>query len=65
MEETKTLELISNARDILEEIGECCPAYVSFERDEYTLSKDQIQLIATALYFADCEISDLLKNKFK
>jgi hypothetical protein len=59
---TEAQKLISDAREILEEIGETCPAYVSFEKEEYTLNCEQVKVLAKALYFADCEIMDLLKN---
>jgi len=58
----KTQLLISDAREILESVGETCPVYVSFEKNEYTLSTEQIKTIAKALYFADCEIMDLLSK---
>jgi hypothetical protein len=60
---TEAQQLISDAREILESIGECCPVYVSFEKENYTLSCEQVKLIAKALYFADCEIMDLLNQK--
>lgn len=56
----ETLNSIAEARDILESVGETCPAYVGFEKEEYTLTREQIQKIAKALYLADCE---LVKNE--
>ena len=53
---------ISKARDIVEELGETCPVYVSFEKQEYTLTCEQIKAIASALYLADCELHELLNK---
>ena len=58
----ETQLLISDAREIIESVGDLCPVYVSFEKNEYTLSAEQIKTIAKALYFADCEIMDLLSK---
>lgn len=55
--ETPTQKSISEAREILEMVGETCPAYVGFEKPEYTLTQSQIQKIAEALYLADCELA--------
>ena len=55
----KILELIGECREMLESKGECCPAYVSFDKDEYSLTRDEIRLISQCLYLADCEIFDL------
>ena len=60
---TEAQELLSNAREILEEVGECCPAYVSFERESYTLTCEQIKIIARALYLADCELDEFINKK--
>jgi len=49
--------LIEESRGILESKGELCPAYVGFEKEEYVLSKDEIQKIAKCLYLIDCEIN--------
>lgn len=58
-----TIDAIAEAREILESVGECCPVYVGFEKSEYTLTRDQIQKIAKALYLADCELFEDLKNE--
>jgi hypothetical protein len=58
----QTQILISEAREILEEAGETCPVYVSFEKDSYTFSCEQVKKLAYALYSADCEIMDLIKK---
>lgn len=53
---TEVLEIIGKARDILESKGECCPVYVGFERETYILTKEEIHIIAKALYLADTEL---------
>lgn len=58
----KTLTSIANARDIMESLGETCPVYVSFDEEIYTLTKEQMSIIAGALYLADCEIHDLQQS---
>lgn len=58
----KTQEAIANARDIMESLGETCPVYVSFDEEIYTLTKEQMNKIAGALYLADCEIHDLQQS---
>ena len=49
----ETLKLIIEAREILESVGETCPVYVGFEKEEYTLKQEYIQKIAKALYLAE------------
>jgi hypothetical protein len=56
--EEKILDLIGECREMLESKGECCPVYVSFDKDEYVLSQEEIRLLSRVLYLADCEISD-------
>lgn len=51
------IKIISECRDILEEKGEKCPVYLSFEKEEYTLTKKEIQEIAKCLYLAEWEIN--------
>jgi len=53
------LELIGECREMLESKGECCPVYVSFDKDEYSFTKEEIRLLSRCLYLADCEIFDL------
>lgn len=53
---TEVLEVIAKARDILESKGECCPVYVGYEKETYTLTKDEIHTITKALYLADTEL---------
>jgi len=52
-------QAISEAREILEMIGETCPVYVGFEKPTYTLTAEQMTKIAGALYLADCKIEEL------
>jgi len=54
----KILELIGECREMLESKGECCPAYVSFDKDEYSFTRDEIRLLSQCLYLVDCEIFD-------
>jgi hypothetical protein len=56
--EEKILDLIGECREMLESKGECCPVYVSFDKDEYVLSQEEIRFLSRVLYLADCEISD-------
>lgn len=58
----ETLESITEAREILESIGETCPVYVGFEKDQYTLTGQQLQKIARALYLADYELFEYLDD---
>lgn len=58
----ETLESITEAREILESIGETCPVYVGFEKDQYVLTGQQLQKIARALYLADCELFEDLDD---
>lgn len=60
---TEAQILISDAREAIESVGECCPAYVSFEKESYTLSCEQIKTIARALYLADCELDEFINKK--
>jgi hypothetical protein len=53
---TEVLETIAKARGILEGKGECCPAYVGFEKETYTLTKEEVHTISKALYLADTEL---------
>jgi hypothetical protein len=55
---TEALDAVAEAREILEAVGETCPVYVGFEKSEYTLTQEQIQKIAKALYLADCELEE-------
>ena len=57
--EEKILDLIGECREILESKGECCPVYVSFDKDEYVLTAEEIRLLSRCLYLADCQIFDL------
>lgn len=52
----EAVESIANARDILESKGECCPVYVGFEKETYTLTKSEMYIIYKALYLADNQL---------
>jgi hypothetical protein len=58
----KTLESISNARDIMESFDPSPSMTVGFDNETYSLTKEQMTIIAGALYLADCEIHDLQQN---
>ncbi len=53
----KEKEHIGIARELLDNPGESCPLYVSFDDDYYILNKKQIYMIAKALYLADIELN--------
>jgi hypothetical protein len=60
---TKTQELIGKARDLMESFDDNESAMtVGFEKTEYKLTAEQMELIAGALYLADCELSELHKE---
>lgn len=58
METENILTLIDRCREILESKGEVCPVYVSFERDEYTLTNSEINELAKCLYLTSCHMMD-------
>ena len=58
----EVLASITEAREILESVGETCPVYVGFEKDQYVLTGQQLQKIARALYLADCELFEDLDD---
>jgi hypothetical protein len=58
----KTLKSISNARDIMESFDPSPAMTVGFDNETYSLTKEQMTIIAGALYLADCEIHDLQQS---
>ena len=58
----KTLEAIANARDILESFDPSAAMTVGFDKEIYSLTSQQMAIIAGALYLADCEIHDLQQS---
>ncbi len=59
----QTQELINEARDLMESFDECAAMTVGYNEEEYTLTAKQMNLIAGALYLADCRIKDLNKQR--
>lgn len=54
-----TKELIAQARDIMESFDTSAAMTIGFEQQEtYTLTAEQMTIIAAALYHADCEIGE-------
>ena len=58
----KTQEAIANARDIIESFDPSPAMTVGFDEESYSLTPEQMAIIAGALYLADCEIHDLQQN---
>ena len=54
---TKTRELISKARDLMESFDDNESAMtIGFDKSEYKLTAEQMELISGAIYLADCEL---------
>jgi hypothetical protein len=58
----KTQEAIANARDIMESFDPSAAMTVGFDKETYSLTSQQMAIIAGALYLADCEIHYLQQN---
>ena len=58
----KTQEAIANARDIMESFDPSGAMTIGFDEESYSLTPQQMAIIAGALYLADCEIHDLQQN---
>lgn len=61
MEETlrqRTERLISEAREIMESFDPSPAMTIGFDRPTYELTAEQMQIIAGALYLADCELTE-------
>jgi len=60
----QTQELLNQARDLMESFDDCPAMTVGFEMEEtYQLTGKQMNLIASALYLADSEITYQIKKK--
>lgn len=59
--QTKTA--ISNARDLIESLDDSNAMTIGFEKSEYTITSKQMELLAGAIYLADCLIYDLEENE--
>jgi hypothetical protein len=53
-----TKELIAKARDIMESFDESAAMTIGYDKPSYTLTAEQMLIIAAALYHADCEIQE-------
>jgi len=59
---TKELQsYIDECRDLLESKGETCPVYVGFEKETYTLTRQEIHSLARCLYLIDTELNQNTK----
>lgn len=58
----KTQEAIANARDIMESFDPSAAMTIGFDKESYSLTSEQMSIIAGALYLADCEIHDLRQS---
>lgn len=58
---TKTV--ISEARDLLENFDESGAMTIGFDKPKYTITSEQLQLLAQAIYLADCLIYDIEENE--
>tara|TARA_R110000764_G_scaffold20407_6_gene52433 strand:+ start:3544 stop:3717 length:174 start_codon:yes stop_codon:yes gene_type:complete len=54
---SKTQELLNEAIDLMESFDDCAAMTVGYDEKEYTLTPKQMNLIAGALYLADCELN--------
>lgn len=52
-----TQQLIDEARSLMESFDENPALTVGFDKEEYTLTAEQMVLISGALYLADCKIN--------
>lgn len=60
-----TEDSISQAVDIMESFDPSGAMTVGFDESEYTLTQEQMQKIAQALYLADCLVNEVkLSSKF-
>ena len=58
---TKTV--ISEARDLLENFDESGAMTIGFDKPTYTITSKQMELLARAIYLADCLIYDIEENE--
>lgn len=64
MKRTRTQQLLDEARDLMESFDDCPAMTVGFEMEEtYQLTGKQMNLIASALYLADSEITYQIKKQ--
>jgi len=53
----QTQELLNQARDLMESFDDCIAMTIGYDKEEYTLTAKQMNLIAGALYLVDCRIN--------
>ena len=65
----KVQKLIDQARQIIDSLDDSAPETIGYDeatyRSPHTLTREQIQTIASALYSADCAIHELTAKKIK
>ena len=59
MEDMEAQEAIDKAREIMESFDDSGAMTLGFDESHYTLSKEQMLTIASALYLADCKLHEL------
>lgn len=64
-ERTRTEKAISEARDIMESFDPSPAMTIGFDLPTYTLTAEQMQIIASALYLADSELQSLRDTQCK
>ena len=63
---SKLIDLIGDARSIMEDFDPSGAATIGFDASSYQLTADQMLTIASALYLAECrihELEDILKPR--
>jgi len=64
MKRTRTQQIMDEAIDLMESFDDCPAMTVGYDKEEYTLTSKQMNLVAMALYLADGELSEAkLKSK--
>lgn len=58
-------EQIDKAREIMESFDTAGAATIGFDEPFYTLTAEQMTIIAGALYLADCRIAELTESQCK
>ena len=53
----QTQELLNQARDLMESFDDCAAMTIGYDKEEYTLTAKQMNLIEGALYLVDCRIN--------
>lgn len=53
-----TKDLIAKAREIMESFDQSAAMTIGYDKESYTLTAEQMLIIAAALYHADCELGD-------